>query len=207
MKTIHLRRRKHMLSLWGRGFIPLIIIAATAGSCKDLPEKDPITQASELTGTGNYKFGNYSVQTGFDKDNPTVQIYKGEELLYDNHSGDGIAYFSIDTLSLNNDNIPDFIFGYQVEDYSVVGALVSTKSNANYKEVDILNVFDPLTYEKTNLTKGDSIYTFILKDVNNDNRRDIITNVINNTGDHTWRATQTQTDTIMNAQIISLVNR
>ncbi len=165
-----------------------------------------LTQSQQLTQARKYQFGNYSVQTGYDKDNPAIQIYKGKELLYDKHSGDGMACFSIDTLSLNNDNIPDFIFGYQVEDYSVVGALVSTKSNANYKEFDIINAFDPLTYGNTALMKGDSIYTFILKDVNNDNRRDIITNVINNTDDHTWRATQTQTDTILNAQIISLVN-
>ena len=166
-----------------------------------------LTQSQQLTQVRKYQFVNYSVQTGYNKDNPAIQIYKGKELLYDKHSGDGMACFSIDTLSLNNDNIPDFIFGYQMEDYSVVGALVSTKSNANYKEFDIINVFDPLTYENTALMKGDSIYTFILKDVNNDNRRDIVTNVINNTDDHTWRATKKQTDTILNAQIISMINR
>ncbi len=121
----------------------------------------------------------------------SYRVFKGKELLYDNHTGDGFAYFSVDTLFLNSDHIPDFIFGYKMEDYSVIAALVST-GPGNYKELDIIHIFDPLTYDSTHPADNDSLYTFILKDVDNDNRRDIVTNVVISTGNDTWRVQHKQ---------------
>jgi hypothetical protein len=143
-----------------------------------------------------YNFGDYRVETGFCKSNTSLKIYKQNKIVYSDCSGDGVGYFLVNTMYLNNDNVPDFIFGYKMEDYSLVGLLLSKNTSPFYGSIDIKEIFDPLTYGNIKISKNETIKPLILRDIDNDGRKDILINIIENNNNKSVKVIKGFTDTI-----------
>lgn len=125
-----------------------------------------------------YDFGRFAVKTGDCKRNTQIEVFDGGRRIYHDCSGDGYGYLQVDSLYLNSDALPDFVFAYAMEEYTVIGLLVSSESEPKYRKVDIGILFDPQTYDSVLLDKNETIRQFVLKDANNDGRKDLITNLL-----------------------------
>jgi hypothetical protein len=124
----------------------------------------------------NYRYGAYIVKMNYCSENSSLEILKDDKQLYYTCSGDGLYYY-IDTLSLNDDGIPDFITGYQMEDYVVLSVLVSAVNNS-YKDIEIAEIMLADIYSNTHLSNGEVYRDFKLTDIDKDGKKDIITNII-----------------------------
>jgi len=134
--------------------------------------------AEQYEFTKIYTFGDFIVETGFCNKHISIRISeKSKVLFFEDCSLDGV-YCDIDTLFLNFDKLPDFIYCYNLEDYSIIGVLISDTIYPYYRKVDLIDVFSPEIYGNINLSNDETLKEFVLFDINNDNRKDIITNVI-----------------------------
>ncbi|MCX6232099.1 MAG: hypothetical protein NTZ33_11200 [Bacteroidetes bacterium] len=150
-----------------------------------------------------YKFGNYTIKTAYCKENPSIEIIQNGNTIYYDCSGEGYGYTDIDTLTINSDKLQDFIFCYKMEDYTIVGIFVSTDKSPFYRDVDIVYVFAPDIYGYYEYKKGEILKIYILKDINKDGKRELITNVIERKG-HTYPI-KNFTDTISNKEIMERI--
>lgn len=128
-----------------------------------------------------WKYGNFTVITGFDKSEPVIEIFKANARFFFKKGGDG-AYGNIDTLDINRDGIPDFVFETKYEDGSTIGIIVSVRNKSNYR---IYNIADDILYKYDCSTapydQSDSrIKSFIVTDIDKNGKRDIITMAIRN---------------------------
>jgi hypothetical protein len=131
--------------------------------------------AAQSSPQHEWHFGAYTVRAGECATNTALTISRGSDTLYYNCGGDGFGYTIVDTISLNNDSLPDFVYAYQMEEYTVIGMLVSRPGKKHYLDIDITYDFDPQTYDTT-IAKDAVIQTLVLRDINNDGRRDMLIN-------------------------------
>jgi hypothetical protein len=124
-----------------------------------------------------YKFGSYTVKTDQSGGSMDISIFKNGKSIY-YFSGDGMGFYDVDTLTINSDTLPDFIYNYDMEDYTSVELLVSSTKTPYYKEIDIIYVESPEIYGNITLAKGEEIKPYILMDINKDGRKDLLTNLI-----------------------------
>jgi hypothetical protein len=92
-----------------------------------------------------------------------------------------MGYCGIDTITLNADKLPDFIYCYQMEEYMTIGLLISDEKHS-YKNIDVINVFSPEIGENFVLNKNEILKDYILKDINGKGRPSLLTNVIEKEG-------------------------
>lgn len=119
-----------------------------------------------------YKFGLYTVETAQRVAKSSIKINKNGKGFYISCSDNGVEYTQVDTLALNNDDIPDFVYAYRSKEYTTIGLLVSTTDSIKYKKLDVKFMFEPA---KKNMA---TYRAFILKDVNNDGYKDLVLNVL-----------------------------
>lgn len=151
--------------------------------------------------TKKYYFGLYSVETGFCNEMTGIKVYNENKLFYSNCFGDGAGYDNVDTMKLNTDSIPDFIFSYQMGEYTWIGMLVS-QIDKKYTYIDVLDVFDPYTYDSViKQKKGEQLCSYVLMDVNNDGTKDIVTNIVLSQGKYI--SINNWTDTIYNVELVA----
>ena len=151
-----------------------------------------------------YTFGNFSVETDTCHNGASIKINASDKIIYKKCFSDVFRFENIDTLNINSDKKTDFVYCYQMEEYAVVGILVSDKDKV-YKNIDVVYVFDPETYNNISLSKDEVLKEYILKDIDGDKRNDIITNVIIKEGK--IRAVKEQSDTITYKQIQRLLKQ
>lgn len=128
-----------------------------------------------------WNYGKVTVVTGFDAQDPVIKILQGGVQVFRKKGGDA-AYGDIDTLDINKDGMPDFVFESKYEDGSAVEMLVSVKKKNTYKikniTSDILNKYDCSTapYNQSDAR----LKSFVLMDVDKNGKRDIVTMAIRN---------------------------
>jgi hypothetical protein len=153
--------------------------------------------------TKTYKFGDYTVHTDYRK--ASIRISRGSQTIYYDGSGDGAGYEYIDTMTLNADNVPDFVFVYPMEEYAVIGLLVSIPTKPFYKSIDLADLFDPYDYDTTiRRAKDATLKELVLVDVNKDGKRDLLTNVLKKNGK--LYPIKNWTDTFYNKQLRQIAN-
>lgn len=121
-----------------------------------------------------WRFGAYSFHSGYCGSNTSTTILRDADTLYYRCAGDGTGYIIVDTISLNNDRRPDFAYVYMMEEYAVIGLLVS-HPRGGYKNIDISYVFEfePSLY-KVAMPLDGVIAPMALWDIDGDGRRDMI---------------------------------
>ena len=125
-----------------------------------------------------YKFGSYAVKTGDCENNSSIGIFINGKSIYYSCGGDGMGYYDIDTVTINLDTLQDFLYQYDMKDYTSIGFLVSSSEDPCYKHVDVINVFSPECYGDVTLSKGEVLKSYILIDVDKNGKIDLLTNVI-----------------------------
>ena len=163
-------------------------------------------QESLLADQKKIDFGNYTVITGSCDKGSAIEIFDGGKSIYNSCGGDGM-YIDIDTMDINKDKIPDFVFVYAFEDGSTLGMLVSTREKKRYKNLnlcdDLFNKFDCST--EPYKPDDNRLKDFIIADIDKDGNKDIITIAIKNID-----GSVTSTDcsiTILHHQLQDLLKR
>ncbi len=90
----------------------------------------------------------------------------------------GFHFDQIDKIDIDADGILDFIYSLQMDDYSIIGILVSNSKIPYYKSFDIIDVSSAQLYANTPLAKGEKLKQFLLIDNNKDGEKELLTNVI-----------------------------
>ncbi len=139
----------------------------------------PIEKSLQYEKRWNY--GKVTVVTGFDGQNPVIEILKGGVQVFIKKGGDA-AYGDIDTLDINKDGMLDFVFESKYEDGSTIGMLVSIKKKRTYKIFNIAdNILNKYDCSTVPYDQGDSrLKSFVLVDIDKNGKRDIVTMAIRN---------------------------
>lgn len=155
---------------------------------------------SDLSKT--YSFGSYTVVTGFCGEQSQISIVKSDKVIFKDCSGDGF-YSLVDTLNLNTDNQPEFIYAYASEDFYTIGILAS--GNNTYRKISL-----PKQHTSPNsfmldmaMKKEEQEIEFILTDVNKDGKKDLVANLKLN--GKTYSAVRNYTDTIYNKDLVKAI--
>lgn len=125
-----------------------------------------------------YYFKNFVLETSSCKDGADITIFKNNKIIYKACFVDAFRFEHIDETHINADGISDFIYSLQMDDYSIIGILVSNPKVPFYKSFDIIDVFSADTYKNITLAKDEEIKEFLITDNNNDKEKEILINVI-----------------------------
>lgn len=125
----------------------------------------------------SYNWDTYSVKTGYCEQQSQIEVQKLGAVIFKHCGGDGL-YSLVDTLYINSDNEPDFVFSYILEEYFNIGLLVSdNKGNYTYKLLD-KEYFSPATFSLDHaFNKNKQEVEFIITDADNDGLKDIVVNL------------------------------
>lgn len=158
-------------------------------------------QGNEFVKT--YNFGSLTVKTGFCGQQSQIEILKSGTTVFKKCGGDGL-YSRVDTLHINNDREPDYVFSYILEDYFNIGLLVSdNKGGYTYKILDKEH-YSPRAFSlDLAFDKNKQEVEFIITDADKDGRKDIVAN-LHYDGKH-YSPVKNYTDTINNKQLATQV--
>jgi hypothetical protein len=135
-------------------------------------------KAQKSTVSQKYYFKNFLIETDSCKDGANIKILKNNKTIYKKCFIDGFRFDQIDKIDINGDGILDFIYSLQMDDYSIIGILVSNSKIPYYKSFDIIDVSSAQLYANVALTKGEKIKPFLIVDNNKDGEKEMLTNVI-----------------------------
>jgi len=111
-----------------------------------------------------YKFNDYTVITNRSGYCPSIKILKNNDSIFYFCEGEEFGYHDIDTLSINYDTLPDFMFCCDVEDATTVGMFVSTMKSPLYERRDFIELLSPEIYWDIKLSKSEELKHYILMD-------------------------------------------
>lgn len=152
--------------------ITLIVISLTAKA----QDQSPFVKT--------YRFGDYTVQTGFCDYTSKIEIHYKDSLISKYCVGEGGGYSQVDTINLNNDNIPDFICSHSQEDGYFYIELMVSNNRYSYKKIDVDWEFnDPYIYQdQFSNTDYQKLVDFRLIDIDSDGKTDVLFNILDDGG-------------------------
>jgi hypothetical protein len=151
-----------------------------------------------------YLFGKFAIETDTCKIGASIKVSEMSKVIYKECFQDANQIIGVDTINLNSHRIQNFVYCCEMEEYSVVGVIISDKEKV-YRNVDVIYVFSPEIYSNIKLGKNEIIKEFILKDVDGDKKQDIITNVIFNGKE--FKTIKGQSDTITYKKLLKILNQ
>jgi hypothetical protein len=120
-----------------------------------------------------YNFDRYDLLIGYCEYNSLIELYKDKILIFRNCGGDG-DYEFIDTLKINDDDYPDFLFILRSDDYFTVYSLLSEENN-KYSQVR----YKDFSYGDIYCNVGSNHVKYIyLQDVDRKGKKEVLINVI-----------------------------
>lgn len=120
-----------------------------------------------------YNFDRYDLHLGYCDCNSLIELYMDKILIFRSCGGDG-QYELIDTLKINDDDDPDFLFILQSDDYFTVYSLIS-EENKKYSLVR----YKDFSYGDIYCNVGSNHIKYIyLQDVNKDGKKEVLINVL-----------------------------
>ena len=150
-----------------------------------------------------YNWDTYSVKTGFCEQQSQIAIQKSNVVIFKNCGGDGV-YSRVDTLYINNDKAPDFVFSYILEDYFNIGLLISDDKGGYKHKLLNKEYFSPSTYTLDFALKRDKQEVeFTINDVDNNGYRDIVVNL--HFDGQNYKAIKNYTDTLYNNELLQAI--
>jgi|GEM_PF-4544066 len=159
----------------------------------------------ELEKKSVQNYGDYTIETGFCGQRAGINIYKKQQPIYSLCFGDGY-YSHIDTYTLNNDGIPDFIYVFSFEDYSFLGTLVSSPDTPYYKNIDLDYEIMDCIAEKSRNYDIHEIHDMAFVDTDGDGDKEILT-YIGLGENYKFIAIPGCTDTIKREQIANEIKK
>lgn len=121
-----------------------------------------------------YLFKPFIIETDTCKYGANLKLSLKNKIVYDTCFTEVFFIGKVDTLRINDDNIPDFLFTLQSEDYSTLQSLIY--SNGLFKSYSISDINSVELYSNEVL-QGDSVEEFVIVDLNKDNVKEVLTNV------------------------------